>query len=178
MVLFVFFSLFCPRRGAVSTSWGSLLLIPRGMQQMLIDGKQSVLEVRFRCKLMFPDSEKILFWHTIHFPGFSFSIPFKGATLIINLVWWCPCLWSYAEGKSRVFFCSSKATRFSYIMVTEMVSAGLYSFVSRVTCILSFAYVPKQLGDKADSFSILQFALRMGSLCILRSFLLFLSSLV
>jgi len=27
----------------------------------LIDGKQSVLEVRFRCKLMFSDNEKILF---------------------------------------------------------------------------------------------------------------------
>ena len=86
LFLFVFFSLFFPRRGTVSTSWGSLLLIPRGMQQMLIDGKQSVLEVRFRCKLMFSDSEKILFWHTIHFPGFSFKIPFKRITLTINLV--------------------------------------------------------------------------------------------
>ena len=35
-------------------------------------------------------------------------------------------------------------------MVTETVSAGLYIFVSRVKCFLSFAYVSKQLGDKAD----------------------------
>ena len=61
-------------------------------------------------------------------------------------------------------------------MVTEMVSAGLYLFVSRVKCFLSFAYVWKQLGDKADSFSILQTALEMGSLCILRSFLLFIDN--
>ena len=59
---------------------------------------------------------------------------------------------------------------------TEMVSAGLYLFVSRVMCFLSFAYVSKQLGDKADSFSILQIALEMASLCILRSFLLFIDN--
>ena len=58
-------------------------------------------------------------------------------------------------------------------MVTKMVSAGLYILVSRVKCFLSFAYMSKQLGGKADSFSILQFALKMGSLCILKSFLLF-----
>ena len=59
------------------------------------------------------------------------------------------------------------------MIVTEMVSTGLYIFVSHIKCFLSFAYVSKQLGDKADSFSILQFTLDMGSLCILRSFLLF-----
>ena len=70
-------------------------------------------------------------------------------------------------------FAELRTGRFSYIMVTEMVSAGLYIFVSRVMCFLSFAYVLKQLGDKADSFSMLLIALEMGSLCILMSFLLF-----
>ena len=73
-----------------------------------------------------------------------------------------PCIFFYLRPR-----------RFGYIMVTEIVSAGLYIFVSRVMCFLSFAYVSKQLGDKADSFSILQTALEMGSLCILRSFLVF-----